>query len=484
MATDQHHPATAGPTSIAAAAAPTGAATAGRQPPRRPRNRARRTEARRRSDRPGHQGAHRAAPRHRSVGAADPGAGRAAARGHPRPATVKPALLDQLRKSAGAPADIAPRRAARRLHVRGPHDLRHAQRAAALSAQAARAGAQAVLQPQPDRARAERAGALNREAAKREAERERTQAEWNALHYTVLQRLVTEVSRVSLEMQSLSLRVESLATRADFAERRIRGLENTGATARRQLRSLELRRHAVLAGTAPSGGGAIAAGCGHRRGMRARRRRRRRRGRRGAAVRRAAPAAAIAGAAADARRRRSTTTPTTASGPTPTAPTTTTAWSADARMSTAAPDAPPEPPQPASATARHQRAPGARGARGDAGRATPDRREPPEGVKLAVVVQRYAADIGGGSELHARYIAEHLAAHADVRVLTTCARDYVTWRNEYPAGETRVHGIPVERFPVARERDTARLRAALVVRVRARSIRCTTSCRGSTRRGR
>ena len=74
-------------------------------------------------------------------------------------------------------------------------------------------------------------------------------------------------------------------------------------------------------------------------------------------------------------------------------------------------------------------------------------------MKLAVVVQRYAADIGGGSELHARYIAEHLAAHADVRVLTTCARDYVTWKNEYPAGETTVHGIPVERFAVARERD-------------------------------
>jgi glycosyltransferase involved in cell wall biosynthesis len=75
-------------------------------------------------------------------------------------------------------------------------------------------------------------------------------------------------------------------------------------------------------------------------------------------------------------------------------------------------------------------------------------------VKLAVVVQRYGSDIGGGSELHARYIAEHLAAHAEVRVLTTCARDYVSWRNEYPPGEERVNGIAVERFAVARQRDT------------------------------
>jgi glycosyltransferase involved in cell wall biosynthesis len=74
-------------------------------------------------------------------------------------------------------------------------------------------------------------------------------------------------------------------------------------------------------------------------------------------------------------------------------------------------------------------------------------------VKLALVVQRYAEDIGGGSELHARYIAEHLSEHADVRVLTTCARDYVSWKNEYPAGATRVNGIAVERFTVARERD-------------------------------
>ena len=75
-------------------------------------------------------------------------------------------------------------------------------------------------------------------------------------------------------------------------------------------------------------------------------------------------------------------------------------------------------------------------------------------MKLAVVVQRYGADINGGAELHARYIAERLSRHADVRVLTTCARDYVSWRNHWPAGEDRVNGVPVERFPVAHERDT------------------------------
>lgn len=74
-------------------------------------------------------------------------------------------------------------------------------------------------------------------------------------------------------------------------------------------------------------------------------------------------------------------------------------------------------------------------------------------MKLAVVVQRYGAEINGGAELHARYITEHLAPHADVRVLTTCARDYLTWRNEYPAGIDTVNGITVERFPVEHERS-------------------------------
>jgi glycosyltransferase involved in cell wall biosynthesis len=89
-------------------------------------------------------------------------------------------------------------------------------------------------------------------------------------------------------------------------------------------------------------------------------------------------------------------------------------------------------------------------------------------MKIAVVVQRYGADINGGAELHARYVAERLSAHANVRVLTTCARDYISWRNEWPPGEDRVNGVPVERFAVARERDLVdfRQRSARVFRHR------------------
>jgi glycosyltransferase involved in cell wall biosynthesis len=74
-------------------------------------------------------------------------------------------------------------------------------------------------------------------------------------------------------------------------------------------------------------------------------------------------------------------------------------------------------------------------------------------VKIAVVVQRYGADINGGAELHARYIAEHLARHVEVEVLTTCARDYITWADEYAPGQSRENGVEVRRFPVSRTRS-------------------------------
>ena len=74
-------------------------------------------------------------------------------------------------------------------------------------------------------------------------------------------------------------------------------------------------------------------------------------------------------------------------------------------------------------------------------------------MKLALVVQRYGHAINGGAELHARYIAERLARHANVEVLTTCAVDYVSWKNELPEGVEKVNNVPVRRFRVKHERD-------------------------------
>jgi len=73
--------------------------------------------------------------------------------------------------------------------------------------------------------------------------------------------------------------------------------------------------------------------------------------------------------------------------------------------------------------------------------------------KIAIVVQRYGAEVNGGSETYARMIAEHLAPHFEVEVLTTCALDYVTWANHFPAGVSEENGVKLRRFEVDRERN-------------------------------
>jgi len=84
--------------------------------------------------------------------------------------------------------------------------------------------------------------------------------------------------------------------------------------------------------------------------------------------------------------------------------------------------------------------------------------------RLAFVVQRYGLEIAGGAEYHCRLIAELLQAHAEVEVFTTCALDYVEWKNHYPEGEAVLNGVRVRRFPVSRTRDILRF-AALSERI-------------------
>ena len=76
-------------------------------------------------------------------------------------------------------------------------------------------------------------------------------------------------------------------------------------------------------------------------------------------------------------------------------------------------------------------------------------------MKLAFIVQRYGTEILGGAEYACRLLAEHLVQRHDIEVLTTCAQDYITWKNEYPEGHDRIRGVTVRRFANAHTRDIA-----------------------------
>lgn len=82
------------------------------------------------------------------------------------------------------------------------------------------------------------------------------------------------------------------------------------------------------------------------------------------------------------------------------------------------------------------------------------------GRPIALVVQRYGTDLVGGSETLAREYAERLGPRGfDVTVYTTTARDYVTWRSEYPEGESVERGVRIRRFVPDRERDLSAFNA-------------------------
>jgi glycosyltransferase involved in cell wall biosynthesis len=74
-------------------------------------------------------------------------------------------------------------------------------------------------------------------------------------------------------------------------------------------------------------------------------------------------------------------------------------------------------------------------------------------VRLALVVQRYGEEVAGGAEAHARQVAALLARRHQVTVLTTNARDYLSWEPHFAAGRSEVGGIEVLRFPVERARS-------------------------------
>lgn len=74
-------------------------------------------------------------------------------------------------------------------------------------------------------------------------------------------------------------------------------------------------------------------------------------------------------------------------------------------------------------------------------------------MRVALVTPRYGPEVVGGAEHLARMVAERLKDHHQIEVLTTCAKDYRAWKNEYRSGLDVINGVAVRRFKNSRTRD-------------------------------
>jgi len=69
--------------------------------------------------------------------------------------------------------------------------------------------------------------------------------------------------------------------------------------------------------------------------------------------------------------------------------------------------------------------------------------------RIAIVAQRWAPEMVGGSEALAWQYAELLSEDFEVDLLTSTALDYITWESALPEGTERVGDVAVRRFATA-----------------------------------
>jgi hypothetical protein len=196
------------------------------------------------------------------------------------PRAIKPSLLEGLRRSAGAlTASAAPKPSSEPVYTFDHTTIYDSPRAVLrFVRKLLNPLLKLFFNPNPLIRALHLQARLNVEAAEREAERDRRQTEWNALHYEIVQRVVTDVSRVSLELQALSMRIESLNARIEFNDRRVRSIEGAIQSGRAAARSMDTTEsQPVSAEPITTAEGAETPAMEN-----VRRRRRRRRGRRGA----------------------------------------------------------------------------------------------------------------------------------------------------------------------------------------------------------
>jgi len=72
---------------------------------------------------------------------------------------------------------------------------------------------------------------------------------------------------------------------------------------------------------------------------------------------------------------------------------------------------------------------------------------------IAFVVQRCGETVNGGAEQHCLIIAKKMSKFWNIEIITTCAKDYISWENFYSEGKREEAGIIINRFKVDKKRN-------------------------------
>ena len=73
--------------------------------------------------------------------------------------------------------------------------------------------------------------------------------------------------------------------------------------------------------------------------------------------------------------------------------------------------------------------------------------------KIAIITPRYGREAAGQVPYAAAALARRLAAFYSVTVLTSTAKDYDSFANYYPEGESVEDGVKLLRFKTTSDRD-------------------------------
>ncbi|TGL39115.1 glycosyltransferase [Leptospira perdikensis] len=82
-------------------------------------------------------------------------------------------------------------------------------------------------------------------------------------------------------------------------------------------------------------------------------------------------------------------------------------------------------------------------------------------AKILIITARFLEHASGGAEKLAYDYASILSESNDVTVCTSSAKDYVSWKNEFPKGETKENSIRILRFPVTQTRKISKMNQIL-----------------------